>query len=443
MAVIPEYIILANFWNCLRLNRFEIVSVMLYCNKRSEGRHTLRIFCSALVIMKRRFLSVLTAMLIALTMSANAVYAAYESTVSTFQYDGMTIPSYDGDPYEVVNGNTPSFTSDEKDSAPTSFESYSELDSKGRAGEAYASLNYELMPTYARGSISSVTPSGWIQAQYDIVSGKWLYNRCHLIGFQLTGVDGENAKKAYLKRNLITGTRYLNVGAGDDQGMLEYENMVADYIKRNQQNHVLYRVTPVYKDPADMLASGVLMEGYSIEDRDISFCVFCYNVQPGISIDYETGQSKITAAVDKNTDTPVKVGTPAIKSLSTTTSCYITKKGKKYHISKKCAGKSAKSTTISKAKKNKKTACKKCAVIRKITVKYSKVSGATGYQVAYKKVGSGSWKHAPITSSTTKTITGLSCGSKYAVKVRAYKTVNGKRTYGSYSKIMYKTTMKK
>ena len=377
------------------------------------------------------------------TGALSPVHAAYQSGVTSFKYNGMTIPTYDGDPYEEVNGNYPSFTSYEKEKGKSSFESYSALDSQGRAGKAYASLNYNLMPTYARGSISSVTPSGWVQAQYDIVSGKWLYNRCHLIGFQLTGVDGENAKKAYLKRNLITGTRYLNIGAGDDQGMLEYENMVAAYIKDNKSNHVLYRVTPVYKNASDLLASGVLMEGYSIEDADVRFCVFCYNVQPGISIDYQTGQSKLTSLVDKNTDKPVKVGTPAIKSLSTTSSCYVTKSGKKYHLSKKCAGKSAKLTTIAKAKKNKKTACKKCATTRKITVKYGSVSGATGYQVAYKKVGAASWKHASVTSSTTKTLTSLSCGSKYAVKVRAYKTVNGKRTYGNYSKILYKTTVKR
>lgn len=162
--------------------------------------------------------------------------------------------------------------------------------------------------------------------------------------------------------------------------MLEYENLVASYIKSNPDNHVLYRVTPVYKDSSDLLASGVLMEGCSIEDSSISFCVFCYNVQPGISIDYETGASKISSAVDKNSEQPVKVGTPKIKSLTTTSSCYITKSGKKYHISKKCAGKSAKKTTITKAKKKKKSACKKCATKRSITVKYSGVSGATGYQ---------------------------------------------------------------
>lgn len=391
----------------------------------------------------RKSIAIIVMTCMVLTGTISPVHATYQSKVTTFKYDGMTIPTYDGDPYEVVNGNVPSFTSDEKEKGKASFESYSALDSKGRAVKAYASLNYELMPTYARGSISSVTPSGWIQAQYDIVSGKWLYNRCHLIGFQLTGVDGENAKKAYLKRNLITGTRYLNIGAGDDQGMLEYENMVADYIKDNKSNHVLYRVTPVYKYSSDLLASGVLMEGYSIEDRCVRFCVFCYNVQPGISIDYQTGQSKLTSLVDKNTTKPVKVGTPILKSLSTTSSCYVTKTGKKYHLSKKCAGSSAKLTTIAKAKKNKKTACKKCATARKITVKYGSVSDATGYQVAYKKVGSASWKHASVTSSTTKTLTGLSCGSKYAVKVRAYKTVDGKRTYGNYSKIMYKTTVSK
>lgn len=394
--------------------------------------------------MKKKVLSIIVSACLIVGMPLTPALAEYESTVKSFTYEGLTIPSFDGDSFEEVNGNKPTFNSSEKSKGKSTFETYSQLDSLGRAGEAFASLNYSLMPTYDRGSISSVSPSGWIQAKYDIVSGGWLYNRCHIIGFQLTGIDGEHSKKKYLERDLITGTRFLNVGSGSDNGMLEYENLVAEYIRANKNKHVLYRVTPVYKDKNDLLASGVLMEGYSVEDSSIRFCVFCYNVQPGISIDYETGMSKISSSSDKNPDVPVKVGTPAIKGLTQTSVCYKTKTGSKYHMSKSCAGSSAIKTTISAAKGSDLTACKKCSQTRKFTVKYSSVKGATGYQVAYKKVGASGWKNAAVTSGTSKTVTGLACGTRYAVKVRAYTTTaSGARSYGKYSKISYITTTRK
>ena len=161
------------------------------------------------------------------------------------------------------------------------FEVYSELDHLGRAGQAYASLGIDLMPTEERESINSVKPSGWHTVKYDIVNGKYLYNRCHLIGFQLAG---ENANK----NNLITCTRYMNT-----EGMLDFENEVAEYI-RNTGNHVLYRVTPMYEGN-NLVAKGVQMEAYSIEDNGegVKFNVFVYNVQPGINIDYETGESSL------------------------------------------------------------------------------------------------------------------------------------------------------
>lgn len=190
-----------------------------------------------------------------------------------------TLPEYTGNPYIVVNDNTPFFT--ETDMTTVSFENYGELDSLGRCSVAYANVGKDLMPTEKRGSIGSVKPTGWQTVKYDNVDGKYLYNRCHLIGFQLTA---ENANK----KNLITGTRYLNVN-----GMLPFENMVADYIKETN-NHVLYRVTPVFAGD-NLVAGGVLMEAESVEDKGegILFNVYCYNVQPGIVIDYATGDSHI------------------------------------------------------------------------------------------------------------------------------------------------------
>lgn len=191
------------------------------------------------------------------------------------------IPAFSDKAYIAINGNVPFFT--EADYTTTSFESYADLDSLGRCGVAYANIGLDLMPTEGRGSIGQVKPTGWHTVKYDNVDGKYLYNRCHLIGFQLTA---ENANV----KNLITGTRYLNI-----EGMLPFENMTADYIKETK-NHVLYRVTPIYEGD-NLVAAGVLMEGFSVEDRGEGVCfnVFCYNAQPGISIDYTTGDSSLIA----------------------------------------------------------------------------------------------------------------------------------------------------
>lgn len=180
-------------------------------------------------------------------------------------------------PWVELNGNQPEFTQEEL--TTQAFETYSPLDRLGRCGVAYANLCPELMPTQEREEIGQVKPAGWHTVKYDGVDGKYLYNRCHLIGFQLAG---ENANE----ENLITGTRYLNV-----EGMLPFENQVADYIKETG-NHVLYRVTPVYRGD-DLVCWGVRMEGYSVEDQGagISFHVFCFNAQPGVAIDYATGDS--------------------------------------------------------------------------------------------------------------------------------------------------------
>ena len=189
------------------------------------------------------------------------------------------MPEYAGEPYVVVNDNVPYFTED--DLTTESFEYYDELDAFNRCGVTIACVGQDLMPTEDRGSIGQVKPTGWQTVKYENVDGKYLYNRCHLIGFQLTG---ENANE----RNLITGTRAMNV-----DGMLPFENMVADYVKETE-NHVLYRVTPIFVEE-EMVARGVLMEAVSVEDKGegVEFCVYVYNNQPGILIDYATGESTL------------------------------------------------------------------------------------------------------------------------------------------------------
>ena len=189
------------------------------------------------------------------------------------------IADYNGNNYVIVNDNNPYFK--EEEYTTDSFEKYSELDSLGRCGVAYANISKDLMPTEKRGSIGSIKPSGWHTIKYDHIDGKYLYNRCHLIGYQLTG---ENANE----KNLITCTRSMNT-----KGMLQFENMVTKYIK-DTGNHVLYRVTPVFEGN-NLVATGVEMEAYSVEDngKGIKFNVFVYNIEDGIIIDYKTGDSKL------------------------------------------------------------------------------------------------------------------------------------------------------
>lgn len=189
------------------------------------------------------------------------------------------LPQFDDEPYIVINDNIPVFS--DKEFTESSFEYYSELDALGRCGYAFACLGLDLMPTEERGSIGQIKPSGWQTVKYDFIDCKYLYNRCHLIGYQLAG---ENANE----KNLITGTRYLNI-----EGMLPFENMVNDYIKETG-NHVLYRVTPVFYED-ELVARGVQMEAWSVEDAGDGICynVYVYNAQPGIEIDYKTGISDL------------------------------------------------------------------------------------------------------------------------------------------------------
>ena len=216
------------------------------------------------------------------------------------------IPAYSGDDYIILNNNIPNFS--ESDLTTTSFEEYAPLDDLGRCGVAYSNIGTDIMPTEKRESISSVKPSGWHSVKYDIVEGKYLYNRSHLIGYQLTA---ENAND----RNLITGTRYFNATL-----MLPYENMVADYIKETN-NHVLYRVTPVFEGN-NLVATGVQMEAKSVEDNGegIEFNVFVYNVQPGITIDYATGDSALSGEEITNTSSSSNSNNTSNNSSNTTSS---------------------------------------------------------------------------------------------------------------------------
>ena len=213
-----------------------------------------------------------------------------ESTLETqfsmmtdnIKYDLSKIPEFTDKPYVELNKNKPKYSKKELEAAKISFQNFSDFDELGRCGTAVASVGTDLMPTEKRGSIGMVKPTGWHTVRYDdLIPDKYLYNRCHLIGYQLTG---QNANEY----NLITGTRYLNI-----DGMLPFENQIADYVKETN-NHVLYRVTPVFEKD-NLVASGVVIEGMSVEDNGegITFCVYAYNEQPGITIDHKTGDSQV------------------------------------------------------------------------------------------------------------------------------------------------------
>lgn len=472
--------------------------------------------------MRKKITNLLLASVLALGLSGVVTInaqAGYDSSIDAFTYEDYYIPAYDGDIYEVVNNNDPLFDDDEM--VTTAFENYSELDVFGRCGVAYANICQELMPTEERGEIGSVQPSGWNQEKYDFVDGKYLYNRCHLIGFQLAG---ENANEL----NLITGTRALN-----NDGMLPFENEVADYVEETG-NHVLYRVTPIFEED-NLLASGVLMEADSVEDDEIEFCVFVYNVQDGVSIDYATGKSKLTADIydeqynisnaditlsytsttytavykkpavtvvmngnelEKDVDYTLKysknknAGTGLVKitgigtytgeatrsfkinarkitasgvEISTVskkaytgkqikpspTITYKDKelvKGTDYTITYGTNKNTGKGTLTIKGKGNfqdskqitfkivpkKPTISNTSSKKKSITAKWNKPTGTTGFQVAYRKKGSDTWKYK-LTKNKSITISSLASGTNYQFKVRAYKLVGESKYYGNWS----------
>lgn len=224
---------------------------------------------------KKKLIKIIVAGVVALSGYLGVEF--HQQTYSAISIED--VPEYSGQPYVIINDNEPYF--DKDDLTTQTFEKYSSLDSLGRCGVAYANIGEETMPTEKRGNIGMIKPSGWQIKKYDFIDGKYLYNRCHLIGYQLSG---ENANE----KNLITGTRYMNT-----EGMLPFENEVADYVK-DTGNHVLYRVTPIFEED-NLVADGVLMEAMSVEDRglDIEFNVFVYNVQPHVKIDYQTGKSSL------------------------------------------------------------------------------------------------------------------------------------------------------
>ena len=227
----------------------------------------------------RKRKNVFLCLLMALRLVCNLAVVPASAETQKEKITLNNLPAYSGEAYVELNNNLPGFKKSEL--TKKAFEKYSKLDDLGRCCVAYANVCTETMPTEERGAIGMVKPTGWQTVKYDNVDGKYLYNRCHLIGYQLTA---ENANE----KNLITGTRYLNV-----EGMLPFENMVADYVEETD-NHVLYRVTPIFKGD-NLLASGVQMEAYSVEDKGKGICfnVYCYNVQPGITIDYTDGSSKL------------------------------------------------------------------------------------------------------------------------------------------------------
>lgn len=235
--------------------------------------------------------------------ATDSVIDGINNSNKNYKANLKNIPAFSGKPYYVINGNVPGLKSDNQN--VKYFEKYSPLDSLGRCGVAYACLGKETMPTEERGEIGQVKPSGWKTAKYNCVDGKYLFNRCHLIGFQLSGENANN-------RNLITGTRYMNV-----EGMLPFENMVADYIKETG-NHVLYRVTPIFQGD-ELVARGVQMEAYSVEDNGDGICfnVYCYNNQPSVKIDYATGNSEL---VDDETGNKTTTEKRAEKTTSVETS---------------------------------------------------------------------------------------------------------------------------
>lgn len=253
------------------------------------------------------------------------------------------IPEFSEDAYTVINNNMPYFTAEEKE-CKSAFEIYSDLDELGRCGAAYANICIEIMPTEERGAIGQIKPSGWQSVKYDIVDGKYLYNRCHLIGYQLAG---ENANE----KNLITGTRYLNIF-----GMLPFENKVYDYVKETQ-NHVLYRVTPFYKDN-NLVAAGVEIEAYSVEDAGAGICfnVFIYNSQPGIKIDYATGKSCL---IEKDIFSDEEVREDFVEETADTQEYILNLNTRKFHLP------ACSSVDDIKEKNKEKVICSRNAIVEK------------------------------------------------------------------------------
>ena len=286
------------------------------------------------------------------TTTQSATQKPNNSTVGTGTakaVDPSTLPAYTGTAYTIVNNNQPNFSAAEL--TTKGYEKYSSLDNLGRCGVALASCGKEIMPgaNEERGSISSIKPTGWIQRSYSGVSGGYLWNRCHLIGWQLSA---ENANR----QNLITGTRYMNIN-----GMLPFENMVADYI-RETGKHVAYRITPIFEGN-NLVCSGVQMEAYSIEDEGESICfnVYCYNVQPGIAINYATGDSSGPSSSTTTSTPSTEQGDTNDNQAASGDMVWIPNSGSKYHSRSGCSNmKNPRQVTKQEAENEGYEPCKKC-----------------------------------------------------------------------------------
>lgn len=311
-----------------------IDSYVAYLNNAAETLDVAPAVINARTMLPIRFVAESFNLGVAWDANTQTVYIIRDTfTDSEYAALMQQVPMYSGQAYAHINNNVPLFA--EYEIITGAFEYYSSLDELGRCDVCFATVATQLMPTGERESIGSVTPTGWINTKYDVVSGGYLYNRCHLIGYQLTG---ENANE----RNLITGTRYLNI-----EGMLPFENQIADYIEESG-NQVVYRVTPVFSG-SNLLADGVLLEAYSLEDngQGLSFCVYCYNVQPQINIDYATGASAL-AGEENAPETNVGTGV------------YRTPSGKRYHFDAQCGGKNSYAVTLDAALGAGLTPCSKC-----------------------------------------------------------------------------------
>lgn len=403
----------------------------------------------------KSFLSYSIVLLMAASLAAPAFAGEYRTGIDAFSYGAYEIPAYDGDSTEEVNGNLPAFSAEEMTQVPSVY--YGELDELGRCTPAFAELNQSLMPSGSRGSISSVYPSGWVQKKYDVVSSSWLYNRCHLIGWQLTGADLNTLPKEELAKNLITGTRYLNVGDGQT-GMVGCENEVASYLREDEDNFVSYRVSPVFQGN-NLVASGVLMEGQSAASNDVEFCVFCYNVQPQIAIDYETGESILASAVPENTPITdclisaerkvICTGQPVAVPLTITDGDKLLQEGVDYETvysynllpgraTVQIAGIGSYKGVCTlqfvivpgKAKVRKITALKK----GKFRIEISPQDGVSGYKISYREKGKKKWTTV-LARKNVRTLKGLKAKKSYQIRVRAYKDIDGKSWYGKWSKV--------
>ena len=403
-------------------------------------------------IRHNRIIAVIVAVIFLIS-AAPAFAGEYLTTIDAFSYGNYSVPAYDGDPSEEVNGNLPAFDASELQADPYVF--YGDLDSLGRCTAASSLLSQSLMPTWKRGDISSVKPSGWVQESYDIVPGKYLYNRCHLIGWQLAGADLTSLTKAELAKDLITGTRYLNVGDGGT-GMVGYENEVASYLKEDADNEVAYRVTPVFADN-NLVAYGVLMEGQSVASNDVEFCAFCYNVQPEIAIDYETGKSKLSAALPDSKNiyyeceitvgekTVIKDGVAKV-DITVKDGDKILQEGLDYELEWQWntqpgqgivtiigigsySGYSKHYFIIVPAKA--KIANAKNSSAGALRIEAKKQEGVSGYQYAWRMKGK-SWTKVS-SNKNVRVVKGLKAGKTYQVKVRTYKKINGENWYGEWS----------